>query len=272
MTIDFHTHVFPDEIAAQVVATLESKTKEKVDPSGDGTTRQLLQQMDEAGIDQAVLCPIATKPEQFESILKFSLKILKGERGEKEQSRLIPFASVHPRHPESFKQLDQIAASGIRGIKLHPYYQEFTLRDKRVIELLRCCRDLNLTILCHCGQDIGFPPSDRCTPRLVAEIYQQVEGIRFIAAHMGGWRMWDEVMQHLVGRAIYMDTAVLAGDLQNPTVQELLHTHPAEYLLLASDWPWCPLQKAVEMVRKCKRSEKEQKLILGGNAQRLMRC
>ncbi len=270
MVIDFHTHVFPDEIAAGVVETLRSRTRERVDPAGDGTMAQLMTQMNAAGIDRAVLCPIATKPEQFDAILHFAQAIRHGLCGAQAQRMLIPFASVHPAAPERFRQLEQIAACGIRGIKLHPYYQKFSLDSAATIDLLRCCRDLNLAVLCHCGRDIGFPDSDCCTPAKVADLCEKADGIQFIAAHLGGWRMWHEALRHLVGRAVWLDTSVLEADLHTEAVQELLHRHPAERLLLASDWPWCPLDKAAGAVRALNRSEQEKALILGGNAERLL--
>jgi uncharacterized protein len=270
VVIDFHTHVFPDNIAAGVVETLRSKTRERVDPAGDGTAAQLMTQMRAAAIDRAVLCPIATKPEQFDAILRFARAIRSGLMGEQAQRMLIPFASVHPSAPERCRQLESIAACGIRGIKLHPYYQKFALDSEPVIDLLRCCRDLHLTVLCHCGRDIGFPDADCCTPAQIAALHEKVQGIQFVAAHLGGWRMWDEALRHLAGSQVYLDTSVLEADLHTEAVQELLHRHPAQRLLLASDWPWCPLNKAAALVRALNRSEPDKALILGGNAERLL--
>ncbi len=270
MTIDFHTHVFPDKIAATVVAALKEKTREPLKAAGDGTVLQLTDQMDKAGIDRAVLCPIATKPEQFDSIIRFSTAIQERRMEIPKYQRLIPFASVHPDHPELFKQLEKIAQSGLKGIKLHPYYQNFDLDERRILDLLRCCRDLNLIILCHCGLDIGFPPAEICTPFKVLKIYERIEGIKFVAAHMGGWRMWKDVIKYLAGQPVYMDTAVLEADLETGEVQRILHSHPAEYLLLASDWPWCRLNRAADLIRDSKLDKKRKTRILGGNAVHLL--
>ncbi len=270
MIIDFHTHIFPDAIAAQVVDGLYKQANGAVLPAGNGSKQQLMEQMQEAGIDNAVLCPIATKPEQFESILNFSLDIANGKAGERAQRTLIPFGSIHPDSPDCFKQLEKIATQGIKGVKLHPFYQKFTLGSERAVDIMRCCRDLGLIVMCHCGLDIGFPNERICTPVHVLKIHEKVDGIKFIAAHLGGWNMWKEVRREILGEPVYLDTAVLEADLLSEDVQEILHRHPAEKLLLASDWPWCPLDKPRDMIQSLDRSAEDIALILGGNARRLL--
>lgn len=270
MTIDFHTHIFPDAIAEQVVEGLQKKASGKVTPAGNGTKHQLMQQMKATHIDKAVLCPVATNPDQFESILKFSLDIIKGNAGENAQQMLIPFASVHPSNKECFKQLEKTAESGIKGVKLHPFYQKFSLGSAHAVDIMRCCRDLGLIVMCHCGLDIGFPDELICTPAHVLNLHEKAAGVKFIAAHLGGWHMWKEVRRELMGEPVYLDTSVLEADLQTEAVQEILHNHPAEWLLLASDWPWCPLDKPRSMIKSLDRSNEEKALILGGNAARLI--
>jgi len=84
--IDFHTHAFPDEIAEKAMQKLQENCIVK--PILNGTISELLKSMDKNGISTSVLCNIATKPEQFESILKWSKRI--------RSERIIPLLSVHP--------------------------------------------------------------------------------------------------------------------------------------------------------------------------------
>ena len=49
MIIDFHTHIFPDKIAAGVIDKLQKKSRSK--PYTDATAGGLLQSMQDAGID-----------------------------------------------------------------------------------------------------------------------------------------------------------------------------------------------------------------------------
>ena len=60
--IDFHTHAFPDKIAAGAVPALAAAGN--ITPCLDGRLDSLLADMDQIGIEKSVLCSIATKPGQ----------------------------------------------------------------------------------------------------------------------------------------------------------------------------------------------------------------
>jgi len=59
--IDFHTHAFPDELAARAIPFLEEEGNVKA--WLDGTAADLLRSMDRAGIERSVICSIATRPQ-----------------------------------------------------------------------------------------------------------------------------------------------------------------------------------------------------------------
>ena len=66
--IDFHTHVFPERVAARAMenfcATYEVTAVAEATPAG------LLGVMDESGIDSSVVAPVATRAGQVRSINK----------------------------------------------------------------------------------------------------------------------------------------------------------------------------------------------------------
>ena len=270
MLIDVHTHTFPDAIAERALKKLVEKTNHLIAPAGDGTVRGLLDHMRRDGVDYAVLCPIATKPEQFEGILSESLAIRDGERGEAAQRHLIPFASVHPADEARFEHLAEIAKRGIKGIKLHPYYQSFVLDAPEMLDYYRCCRDLGLVVQCHCGYDIGFPFDPICTPARVDRIYGEVPDVKLIAAHLGGWRHWDQGVSHLLGKRVLMDTAVLEPDFGNADALRILREHPADQLLFATDWPWLGFAEEAAYVRSAGLPADQERAILGDNAAALL--
>lgn len=270
MLIDVHTHTFPDALAERALDKLVEKTGHTVMPSGDGTVRDLLDQLKRDGVDYAVVCPVATKPNHFEGILAEALMIRDGGRGEEARQHLIPFASVHPADAARVAHLTLVAKKGIKGVKLHPYYQSFTLDDPDMFEYYRCCRDLGLVIQCHCGFDIGFPFDPVCTPKRVAHVLQALPGLTFIAAHLGGWRHWDEALAHLLGKDVYLDTAVLAQNFNNEDARRILREHPADKVLFATDWPWLGFADGIRYVRSIGLSDDAERAILGGNAAALL--
>ena len=71
MIIDFHTHMFPDKIAARTIDFL-SKTGGDMNPFTDGTWKGLKESTKQAGIDHSIVLPIATRPGQFHTINEFA--------------------------------------------------------------------------------------------------------------------------------------------------------------------------------------------------------
>ena len=57
MIIDFHTHMFPDKIAARTIDFL-SKTGGDMNPFTDGTWKGLKESTKQAGIDHSIVLPI----------------------------------------------------------------------------------------------------------------------------------------------------------------------------------------------------------------------
>ncbi len=270
MLIDSHVHTFPEDLAARALKKLVEKTNHFIAPAGDGTIEGLLEAMRRDGMDYAVVCPIATKPAQFDGILAEALAIRDGARGTEAARHLIPFASVHPDDEARFEHLVRVAASGIRGIKLHPYYQPCVLDAPHLLEYFRCCRDLNLVVQCHCGFDIGFPFEPICGPERVARVMQEVPGLRFIAAHLGGWRQWGGVIEQVLGKDIYLDTAVLKPHFKDSDVRRILSEHPADKLLFATDWPWLGFADGMRFVQAAGLKPEQERALLGGNASQLL--
>ena len=72
--IDFHTHVFPDKIAASTIEKLSSYTPRAVAHT-DATLSGLVASMEEAKVDYSVIMPVLTAPHQFESVNRFAVEL-----------------------------------------------------------------------------------------------------------------------------------------------------------------------------------------------------
>ena len=73
MIIDFHTHTFPDAIAAAAVDKLQAASHTK--PFSDGTVSGLRASMATAGIDASVVLPVATSPRQVSHINDNAIRV-----------------------------------------------------------------------------------------------------------------------------------------------------------------------------------------------------
>jgi len=261
MIIDVHTHAFPDHLAARAMAQLQAETDEVIAVL-NGTVADLVRSMDQAGIAASVVASIATKPTQFESILRWSDSI--------RSKRIIPFPSLCPTAPEAEAQARQVAAEGFRGIKLHPYYQQFVLDDERAAPVYAAAAECGLTILMHAGFDIAFPRDRVADPAKLIRVLEQHPQLRLIAAHLGGWMDWDEVETKLLGRPVYFDVSTCFDFMDRAQADRILRGHRPEFLLFGSDSPWVDQQRTIEAVHSFGLPPETEARVLGGNAAALL--
>ena len=271
MIIDVHSHNFPVAIAARAIAQMAKGIEGLLWPAGDGTLENQLDQMEMAGVDRAVMCPIATKPRQFEVILRTAKAIRAGEMGERAQRKIIPFASVHPEDEDVVKHVEQIAAEGIRGVKFHPYYQNFSLANKACWKMFEAVAACGLVVECHAGLDLGYlDRNDACGPAEIATLLKNVKGLKFIAAHLGGCAGHKaHATDELLDLGCYIDTSALHRDWHKDEEVRLLRGWPTERILFATDFPWVNYAEAIRWVKSV-RDEKDWGALFAGNARRLL--
>ncbi len=186
---------------------------------------------------------------------------------------LLSFASVHPDEPNALDQLEVIAERGFRGIKLHPEFQSFEIASPRAIAILKKAESLGLYTVIHAGEDIGFPPPAHGAPASIAHALDYISGERLIAAHLGGFRMWEDVLKYLVGKPLFLDTAYLGlfdGEPTNEEYRGIVRAHGAEKILFGSDYPWKSAREVSARLGAIGLSSHELDLICFKNAARLL--
>ncbi len=260
--IDFHTHAFADDIAEKTMETL-GKACPDVEPELDGTIADLLRSMEASGIQKSVICSIATKPKHFEPILKWSKQIA--------SEKIIPFASIHPDDTLLAEKIEQVKDAGIKGLKIHPYYQDFCLDENKMMKYYEKVCDADMIIVSHTGYDIAFPFIKKAEPQRVINVITKFPELKFIATHLGAWQAWDEVQEFLLGKKVYMELSMAFGFLAEDKIKNILSHHPAEYLLFGSDSPWAGQKKTINALKKLGLDSQRQKKILYKNAERLLR-
>ncbi|MBN2510654.1 MAG: amidohydrolase [Spirochaetales bacterium] len=258
--IDFHTHIFPDEIARKTVKKMAEEARAAL--HAPGTLDGLLERMAACGIDYSVTQPVATRPEQVESINNW----VNSHRNQK----IIPFGAIHPDYPQVVDELTRLHRLGFKGIKLHPDYQAFYPGEERLDPVYRTCADLGLIILFHSGDDIGHPRPGHSLPRLLAKVHERYADLRLVYAHMGGYEMWDQAEQYLAGRDVYLDTSYTFPFLPKDRVMAIIARHGAEKILLGSDSPWGDPASDIAHIESLDVSRADKDRILGINAAELL--
>lgn len=263
MVIDFHTHTFPDKMAAQTIAFLSEKGNVK--PYREGTLSALKGSMKASGVDVSVVLPVATVAKQVESINRLSFEI-SGKDG------VIYAGAIHPDCENPEEVLDKIKENGLFGIKIHPDYQGVYFDDPRYVRIIGEAAKRDLIIITHAGVDVGYRDDVHCTPDMVLNVLSQLEGVienKLVLAHMGGCDLPDEVLEKLAGKPVYFDTSFVL-DRYYGKCREIILKHGFDKILFATDSPWSDQKKFIELVKRFGFSEEETDKILYKNARRLL--
>ena len=268
MIIDFHTHAFPEKIAARTIEALIANTARICDypmrNCTDGTARGLLEVEKRAGVDLAVVLPIVTNPKQTETVNRVAKETNEANCG------LYSFGSVHPADPDALNWVDRLAADGFKGIKLHPEFQNVYADSDEVISICRRAEKYGMTVVFHAGRDIGYLPPVKTAPDMLLRIIDRAPDMKLVAAHLGGWMMWDEVAAKLVGSPIYFDTAFIADFIDKSLTCDIIKAHGADKVLFGSDAPWEDPAKTLEFLRSLDIDANEMQKICGDNAAKLI--
>lgn len=264
MIIDFHTHIFPDKVAAKALPKLASVCQ--LTPSMDGTLAGLLDSMEKSGIDVSLVLPIVTDPRQFDSILRFA-SYINENHSEGSGPRLLSFASVHPDEPHCREQLRTIAREGFRGIKVHPNYQGVVFDDIRYLRIIDAASELGLAVLTHAGYDPYTPDEEFCSPDMILHVLRETAPPRLVLAHLGSNENYAEAEEKLCGQNVWLDTAYSLMHMPEDQFVRLVHRHGADKILFGTDAPWTSQRESAQRLSSLTGlSQKEKQQILYENA------
>jgi len=262
--IDFHTHAFPDALADRALQLLLEDGRKMYDIHAylDGRVSSLLSSMDRSGIEKSVICSIATKPSQFDPIFAWSKQI--------HSERIEPFPSVHPDDSRATERISLIRAEGLKGIKFHPYYQNFALDDKRLFPIYRQLEREKLVVIVHTGFDLAFERVRKADPLKIIRVLDRFPSLKLVTTHLGSWEDWEAVERHIMGRNIYMDISFSLDCMDRETARKIILNHPKDHVLFGSDSPWADQEQTIRLLKSLELGEERERLILRENALKLL--
>ncbi|MEU8802957.1 amidohydrolase family protein [Spirillospora sp. NPDC048819] len=253
MIIDTHAHVWPDHIAPRVLAGRPAG----LDARFDGTVGGLTRTMDAAGVDRAMTLAIAGVAKNVERTNEFI--------GAVDRHRFIPFGTVHPglSIEQNLRSLD---GNGIRGVKLHPLFQDLSLADPAVVDLVRALADADVTLITHAGAGGDDAANERGAPRHLRALLDAVPHLRLIACHYGGYHRLDEAEELMVGSRAVLETSwpPRLSDLDADRMRAIVAAHGADRMVFGSDWPMADPAAEIAAIRSWGLSPEEESAILGG--------
>lgn len=276
MIIDFHTHIFPPDVAQQRDRFLDrdvwfgelySNPKAPIASAED-----LIASMDEGGVDKAVtfgfgwtdhgLCCEANDY-VIDAVSRYP-------------DRLVGFISINPRmRTETEREIERCVARGLSGIgELMPDGQGFSLGQADMTDhLAEIALHYHLPILTHASEPVGhlYPGKGTRPLNTLVQFARRFPEVVLICAHWGGGLFLYELMPKLVHslRNVYYDTAASLFVYRDRIFDAATYIAP-DKLLFGTDYPLISHRDFLKRVKAVGLSPALERGLLGENARGIL--
>ncbi len=292
MIIDSHIHMYPPYVYADPVSwsrqvdepywgALMGDNPSGTTIQGWVTIEQLLEDMDEAGIDQVVMQGIYFQHHQ-NCVTQNNWYI---DWCQKYSDRLLGFATVQPLAGQSaLDEVKRAVDQGLRGVgEILPFAQNHSIRDDEFLAVVELAIELDIPLCLHGAEPVGHDYPGRAYTPLQDYVWlaEQYPNLKLILAHLGGLlpfyelnRVTKKIMQN-----VYYDTAAVPLLYQPAVYQAVVDIVGPEKILYGSDYPLLiyprkmkkpDFVKLLTEIRTSGLSNNDLDLILGQNMSNLL--
>ena len=237
------------------------------------TADELIDSMDDAGIDMSVILNIGwtthelcveTNDYILESIARYP-------------KRLIGFCTVQPQSfTAASDEIERCTRGGVRGVgEMRPDMQLLDLRDEEVMDpFVEVIAKHDLVLLIHASEPVGhqYQGKGSITPDILYPFITSYPNLTLVCAHWGGGLPFYALMPE-VNKAmsnVFFDTAA-SPFLYTPQVyHQVIQLVGADKVLFGSDYPLLAQSRLLKEIKSLDLPEETERLILSGNARRLL--
>ena len=258
--IDIHSHIYPDSIAQKASDSVKEFYEGLGDPSMNGTESMLLQRGEKAGISQFVVLPVAIRPDRVKSINDYIYQRAQAN------SSLIPFGTVHAAMDGLTDEVERLIALGVKGVKMHPDSQRFDLDDSRLFPMYEAVRS-RVPVMLH----MGDPRYDYSHPLRLRRLLELFPGLEVIAAHLGGYSMYETARECLQDTSCVMDISSSARFLEPGAAEKYINLYGAERIAFGSDYPMFDPLEEVNNFLRLKLTDEQKEQIAHRTAERVLK-
>lgn len=232
---------------------------------GDQSTpEELLQKMDRAGIEKAVICPVKTTDVYFEESNQYIERLMR-----EFPERFIGFARVDPHLGVQAHSLLKRCLSEykMRGIILHPWEETFAINDEIVDPIADICEEWKVPMMV----ETGYPWVSHCFQ--VGDLAERHPGLTIIMTHGGqldssGYALTD--IDYIMDR---YDNLILetSGNFSDEGIENMPVRLGANRMVFGSHYPWLNMDLEIFRIKRANLDEEIRQDIFYRNARRLLR-
>lgn len=252
--IDAHSHIFPEKIEKKAVKSI-GDFYGMDNMSHSGSSEELKKSGSAIGVEKYLVFSTATTPKQVQRINRFI-----NSECEK-HSEFIGLGTMHIGYEDFEEEIKFLKSVGIRGIKLHPDFQEFAFNDEKMMPIYECLNAEKMFVLTHSG-DKRYSFSN---PEKVCDVAKKFPDLNIIAAHFGGWSEWESARDLLNLPNVYFDTSSTLGFEGKKYAIEILNKFDKTHFFFGTDFPMWDHEKELSRFLSLKLSDKDTEDILYNN-------
>ena len=278
MIIDFHTHIFPQEIREDrekyfpfepAFKLLYSSPKSKL-----AGAKEIVDSMDIEGVDKSVVFGFPWRSSDLSK--RHNDYIL--EAVDRFPERLAGFCCIDPFNKDAVPEVVRCLEAGLSGIGEIAFYQSGIdgASQEKLKPLMEICEDKNLPVLIHTNEPVGHYYPGK-TPNTLEQIYRLVRKFsnnKIVLAHWGGGMFFFNLLKKEVGeylKNVYFDTAA-SPFLYYPQIYQIaIQIIGKNKILFGSDFPLLKPSKYFKEFEKAGLSKDEIESICGNNAAGLLK-
>jgi hypothetical protein len=262
--IDVHVHAFPDDISKKVTEALRARYR--VDGFYPCTLGSLLEVMKDTNVSVSIIQIYANSPDKVRLLNDWGAEVSIRER-----PRIYCFGTVHPDMENSIEELERIAKMGLKGVKFQSTAQRFHPDEPRLFRIYEKMAELKLPALFHAGDERKHIDPIYAPPRSFVDVLSSFPELDVILAHLGGYRMWDQLGAILDFKNVYFDTSATNNELSGSALKRIIELLGFDRVMYGSDFPWFDCRKELNGIKNLHISEEEKRKILWKNASRILK-
>ena len=223
------------------------------------SARELVQQMDQAGINRAVVGPV----DEHITVYNREGNLFIREAVDSYPDRLVGFATANPWYgAPAVNELRRAFDDGLRGLTLNTALQGYFIHDELVHPLIQVAAEYKAPVYFHTATPIFALPFQ------LAELARCFPQVNFIMGHLGAADFWTDVVPAASQSPnIYLETSIRSGVA---TIWNAVKGVGAERVLFGSSAPESEPDIELAKMRLVGLSPDEESLVLGVNMLRLL--
>ena len=285
--IDAHIHTYR-------MADMGWQAQQGTGRSGHaGTVEEYLDVLAAGGIEKAIMVNMTPVAEMRDALMSRGMTEDKASAEAIERLRrrnawtcavartheqLVPYLSLDPSMGEdgALAELTVRVEEGARGIKLHPANQRYFPSDQRLWPVYEEAQRLGLPVISHSGLHFDARLPAYASPTAFQEMLEAFPRLTVVLAHLGHGFLDDSFTMAARYPTLFFDCSyVVEGSADPPLISDqdavaIFRRLGVDRVLFGSDWPWGHPLRDAQRVSRLPLSEDEKRLVLAGNARRVL--